>query len=117
MPRRHHNGIVVCRERYLVRKIRKIPENDITRRGIVLFFCKILSVIVHHHAEAHRCQHRHERTPDMAAAEDVHAARMAQRLNIHAVFPNGLGGKIARSVLWDLSARDNVKLAYAVAVE
>lgn len=53
----------------------------------------------------------------MTAAEDVHAARMAQRLNIHAVFPNGLGGKIARSVLWDLSVRDNVKLAYAVAVE
>lgn len=53
----------------------------------------------------------------MTAAEDVHAARMAQRLNIHAVFPNGLCGKIARSVLRDLSARDNVKLAYAVAVE
>ena len=53
----------------------------------------------------------------MAAAENIHAARVAQRLDINAVFPHSLGGEIVYLVLRDLLTRDNVELVHAVAVK
>ena len=117
MARRHHDGIVVRRERHLAGNVGKAAEDDLACHGIVLFLRKFLAIVVHHHAEAHRRQHRHERAAHMAAAEDIHAARVAQRLDINAVLPHGLGRKIVRLVLRDLLARDNMELVHAVAVE
>ena len=117
MARRHHDGIVVRRERHLAGNIGKAAEDDLARHGIVFFLRKLLAVVVHHYAEAHRRQHRHERAAHMAAAEDIHAARVAQRLDINAVFPHSLGGEIVYLVLRDLLARDNVELVHAVAVK
>ena len=53
----------------------------------------------------------------MAAAEDIHAARVAQRLDINAVCPHGIGGEIVYLVLRDLLARDNMELVHTVAVK
>ena len=87
MTRRHHNNVVVRRKLHPRGNIRKAAADDLVGARIALRLCKRRTVVVHRHAKADRCKHRHKRAADVSAAENVSLPRALERLDIKTVAP------------------------------
>ena len=82
MAGRHDADIVVFRQRQVRADVQIIAEDDLLGRRIMVRLCKVRPVVIDHHAEADRGQHRRERHAHVAAAEDIGVPSLRQRFDI-----------------------------------